>query len=78
MRGPAQIRSNQSFRTFLPKRRKTIRHARKLSTVEAAFSPAICSLRLIGAPQWHGISNAFGVASLVPGVSGQNAASLKR
>src|SRR5215469_3792407 len=30
---------NQDFRTFLPKRHKTIRHARRLLTVDAAFFP---------------------------------------
>ncbi len=30
---------NQGFRTFLPRRRKTVRHARKLTTVETAFFP---------------------------------------
>ena len=30
---------NQAFRTFLPKRRKTVRHARKLTTLEAPFFP---------------------------------------
>ena len=29
----------QKFRTFQPKRHKTVRHARKLSTVEAPFFP---------------------------------------
>jgi transcription antitermination factor NusG len=37
-RAQAQL-EQQKFRTFLPKRRKTIRHARKLSTVTAAFFP---------------------------------------
>ena len=30
---------NQSYRTFLPKREKTVRHARKLTTVVAPFFP---------------------------------------
>lgn len=34
----------QGFRTFQPKRHKTVRHARKSITVEAPFFPAICSL----------------------------------
>ena len=38
-RAQAQL-EQQNFRTFLPKRRKTIRHARKLSTVTAAFFPS--------------------------------------
>ena len=37
-RAEAQL-NNQQFRTFLPKRQKTIRHARKLSTVIAPFFP---------------------------------------
>ena len=31
--------SNQDFTTFMPKRLKTVRHARKLTTVEAPFFP---------------------------------------
>lgn len=33
----------QGFRTFQPKRRKTVRHARKMRTVEAPFFRATCS-----------------------------------
>ena len=35
--------NRKGFRTFQPKRHKTVRHARRLSTVEAPFFPAICS-----------------------------------
>ena len=33
----------QGFRTFQPKRHRTLRHAHRLSTVEAPYFPAICS-----------------------------------
>jgi hypothetical protein len=35
----------QGFRTFQPKRHKTVRHARKMRTVEAPFFPVLCSKR---------------------------------
>src|SRR2546430_1503971 len=65
--GRAQIQlENQSFRTFLPKRHKTIRHARKLSTVEAAFFPRYLFVALdLTRHQWRSVNGTFGVASLV-------------
>jgi transcriptional antiterminator RfaH len=57
---------NQGFRTFLPKRYKTIRHARKLSTVEAAFFPRYLFVGLdLARHQWRSVNGTFGVASLV-------------
>jgi transcriptional antiterminator RfaH len=57
---------NQYFRTFLPKRHKTIRHARRLLTVEAAFFPRY--LFIVMDPsrdQWRSVNGTFGVARLV-------------
>ena len=39
--------TNQQYRAFLPKREKTVRHARKLRTVVAPFFLATCLLSLI-------------------------------
>lgn len=57
---------NQDFQTFLPKRRKTIRHARRLLTAEAAFFPRY--LFIVMDPtrdQWRSVNGTFGVARLV-------------
>jgi transcription elongation factor/antiterminator RfaH len=63
----AQVQlENQGFRTFLPKRYKTIRHARKLSTVKAAFFPRYLFVGLdLTRHQWRSVNGTFGVASLV-------------
>ena len=65
IRAQLQLR-NQGFQTFLPKRRKTIRHARKLTTVIAAFFPGYLFVRLdLTRDRWRSINGTFGVASLV-------------
>jgi transcription elongation factor/antiterminator RfaH len=57
---------HQGFRTFLPKRRKTIRHARKMRTVEAPFFPRYLFVALdLTYQQWRCINSSFGVSSLV-------------
>jgi transcription elongation factor/antiterminator RfaH len=57
---------NQGFRTFLPKRQKTVRHARKLTTVIAAFFPGYLFVILdLTRDRWRSINGTFGVASLV-------------
>ena len=57
---------NQNFRSFLPKRRKTIRHARKLTTVEAAFFPRYVFVALdLHRDRWRSVNGTFGVASMV-------------
>jgi transcription elongation factor/antiterminator RfaH len=57
---------NQSFRTFLPRRRKTVRHARKMSTIEAPFFPRylFVSLDLTRQP-WRRVNGTFGVSRMV-------------
>jgi transcription elongation factor/antiterminator RfaH len=57
---------NQGFRTFMPKRRKTVRHARKLSTVEAPFFPRYLFVVLdLSRHQWRSINGTYGVSRLV-------------
>jgi transcription elongation factor/antiterminator RfaH len=56
----------QEFRTFQPKRHKTIRHARKLSTVEAPFFPGYLFIVLdLARHQWRSVNGTFGVSRLV-------------
>src|SRR3984885_2134758 len=63
----AQVQlEQQKFRTFLPKRRKTIRHARKLSTVTAAFFPGYLFVLLdLNRDRWRSVNGTFGISSLV-------------
>ena len=59
---------NQGFRTFMPKRHKTVRHARKLTTVEAPFFPRYLFIVLdLGRDQWRKVNGTFGVARLIMG-----------
>jgi transcription elongation factor/antiterminator RfaH len=56
----------QRFRTFQPKRHKTIRHARKMRTVEAPFFPRYLFIVLdIARDQWRSVNGTFGVSRLV-------------
>jgi transcription elongation factor/antiterminator RfaH len=56
----------QEFRTFQPKRYKTIRHARKLSTVEAPFFPRYLFIVLdLDRHQWRSVNSTIGVSRLV-------------
>jgi transcription elongation factor/antiterminator RfaH len=56
----------QGFQTFLPRYRKTIRHARKLMTVAAPFFNRYLFVALdLGRDQWHSVNGTFGVTSLV-------------
>jgi transcription antitermination factor NusG len=51
---------------FQPKRRKTVRHARKLSTVEAPFFPRYLFIVLdLARHQWGSVNGTFGVSLLV-------------
>jgi transcriptional antiterminator RfaH len=57
---------NQGFRAFLPRRLKTIRHARKMSTVVAPFFPRYLFVRLdLRHHRWRSVNGTFGVAALV-------------
>jgi transcription elongation factor/antiterminator RfaH len=56
----------QGFRVFLPKRPRTIRHARKIATVEAAFFPRYLFVELdLTRQPWRRVNGTFGVTSLV-------------
>jgi transcriptional antiterminator RfaH len=57
---------NQGFRTFQPKRRKTVRHARKLRTMEAPYFPRYIFVVLdLARHQWRSVNGTFGVSRLV-------------
>lgn len=57
---------NQNFQTFLPMRRKTVRHARKMSTVKAPFFPRYLFVALdLTRHRWHSVNGTFGVSRLV-------------
>jgi transcription elongation factor/antiterminator RfaH len=58
--------NRQRFLTFQPKRLKTIRHARRLSTVEAPFFPRYLFIVLdLACHQWRSVNGTFGVSRLV-------------
>jgi transcriptional antiterminator RfaH len=57
---------NQGFQVFLPKRLKTIRHARKLTNVSAPFFPRYLFIQLdLSQHRWRSVNGSFGVSSLV-------------
>lgn len=56
----------QGFQTFLPFYRKTRRHARRLSTVNAPFFNRYLFVSLdLGRDRWRSIYGTFGVSSLI-------------
>jgi transcription elongation factor/antiterminator RfaH len=58
--------SAQGFQTFLPRYRKTVRHARRLMTVSAPFFNRYLFVTLdLGRDQWRSVNGTFGVTSLV-------------
>ncbi|HEX3884322.1 MAG TPA: transcription termination/antitermination NusG family protein [Stellaceae bacterium] len=67
--GEARAEGNlvgQEFRVFMPKRRKTVRHARRMTTVEAPFFPRYLFVALdMGRDQWRRVNGTFGVARLI-------------
>ena len=64
-RAAAQL-ENQDFSAFLPKRQKTIRHARKLSTITAPFFPRYLFVALdLDRHRWRSVNGTIGVSSLV-------------
>lgn len=66
-RAEAQL-ENQQFRAFLPKRQKTIRHARTLLTVLAPFFPRYLFVALdLQRQRWRSVNGTIGVSSLVMG-----------
>jgi transcription antitermination factor NusG len=64
-RAEAQLR-NQQFFTFLPRRQKTIRHARKLRTIIAPFFPRYLFVAMdLSRDRWRSVNGTFGVSSLI-------------
>ena len=63
----AQIQlENQGFGTFLPRRQKTVRHARKLTNIIAPFFPRYLFIVLdLTRHQWRSVNGTYGVAGLV-------------
>ncbi len=58
--------NNQDFEVYLPRYRKTIRHARKTSTVLRALFPGYLFVRMDTEQQrWRAINGTLGVISLV-------------
>jgi transcription antitermination factor NusG len=56
----------QGFRTFLPRYAKTIRHARRLTTVSAPFFPRYLFVVLdLGRDRWRSVNGTKGVARLL-------------
>ncbi len=65
MRARSQL-ENQGFRAFLPRGVKTVRHARKFSTVTAAFFPQYLFVMLdLTRHRWRSINGTICVAGLV-------------
>lgn len=57
---------NQGYEVFLPRRLKTVRHARKLTNVAAPFFPRYLFIRLnLARHRWRSVNGTFGVNSLV-------------
>src|SRR5690242_20254042 len=57
---------NQRVRVFLPRRRKTVRHARRLINTAAPFFPRYLFVELdLNQHRWRSINSTLGVASLV-------------
>jgi transcriptional antiterminator RfaH len=58
--------NRQGFRTFQPKRHKTVRHARRSTTVEAPFFPRYLFIVLdLARYGWRSVNGTFGVSRLV-------------
>ena len=56
----------QSYFTYLPRHLKTVRHARKLRTVDAPFFPRYLFVRLdLSRDRWRSINGTFGVAGII-------------
>ena len=56
----------QSYAIFLPRHLKTVRHARKLRTIDAAFFPRYLFVRLdLSRDRWRSINGTFGVAGII-------------
>jgi len=57
---------NQDFSVFLPRHRKTVRHARQFRTLEAPLFPRYLFVRLaIGRDRWRCVNSTHGVSQLI-------------
>ena len=57
------------FRSFAPRTRRTVRHARKLRNVLAPLFPGYIFVILdLSKDRWRSVNSTFGVASLITGV----------
>lgn len=58
--------SDQGFPIYLPRRRKTVRHARKMRTIDAPLFPRYLFVALdLTRDQWRKINSTFGVSRLL-------------
>jgi transcriptional antiterminator RfaH len=56
----------QAYRIFLPRHLKTVRHARKLRTIDAPFFPRYLFVSLdLARDRWRSINGTFGVAGII-------------
>jgi transcription antitermination factor NusG len=57
---------NQGYRVFLPRAPKTVRHSRRLRTVQSAIFPSYMFVILeLGRDRWRSINGTFGVSNLI-------------
>jgi transcriptional antiterminator RfaH len=57
---------NQGFQTYLPRRLKTVRHARKITTVAGPFFPRYLFVVLdLTRDKWRSVRGTIGVSSLI-------------
>lgn len=62
----AQQLAKQNFQVFLPKQRKTVRHARRLQHKQVAYFPGYIFVALdLGMDRWRAVNGTFGVRGLV-------------
>jgi transcription antitermination factor NusG len=56
----------QSYTIFLPRHFRTVRHARKLKTIDAAFFPRYLFVQLdLSRDRWRSINGTFGVVGII-------------
>lgn len=56
---------SQNFRTYLPKRRRTVRHARIVRTVSSAYFDCYLFVSLVQQQSWYPINSTVGVRKIV-------------
>jgi len=62
----AEHLAKQSFEVFLPRQRKTVRHARRLTERLVSYFPGYLFVRLdLATQRWRSINGTFGVRSLI-------------